>query len=112
MRQLYNLQSLSYLATRNLSEIGFDNLPPCLAQLNVIACGLEGLNESIEESHHFPYLSLIHLGLAMNKLRSSLTDHYLSASFFPNLKSLDLSDNNLTNLNSFIKTAKSLKFGF
>ena len=43
VRHLYNLQSLSFVATSNLDKIMFDHLPPCLQQLNVIACGLTGL---------------------------------------------------------------------
>ena len=109
VRHLYNLQSLSFVATSSLDKIMFDHLPPCLQQLNVIACGLTGLSESIEESNNFPYIGLIHLGLAMNSCKSALTDHYLSSAFFPNLKSIDLSSNGLTNLNTFVKAAKSLK---
>ena len=45
----------------------------------------------------------------MNSCKSALTDHYLSSAFFPNLKSIDLSSNGLTNLNTFVKAAKSLK---
>ena len=36
------------------------------------------------------------------RLQSPLTDYYLSKSFFPNLRSIDLSENNLTDLESFI----------
>lgn len=108
MRSLFNLHSLSYLATTQLEHIAFDNLPPHLAQLNVIGCGLTGLSESMEQCSSFPYVSLIHLGLAMNHCRSAFTDHYLNVSFFPNLRSIDLSSNQLTNLSSFVKCASSL----
>jgi len=108
MRNLFNLHSLSFLATTKLDHIAFDNLPPHLRQLNVIGCGLSGLNESLEQCSSFPYVGLIHLGLAMNQCRSTFTDHYLNASFFPNLRSIDLSSNQLTNLSSFVKCASSL----
>ena len=37
-----------------------------------------------------------------------MTDYYLSKSFFPNLRSIDLSDNNLTDLESFIYYARNV----
>ena len=42
------------------------------------------------------------------RLQSPLTDYYLSKSFFPNLRSIDLSDNNLTDLESFIHYTRDM----
>ena len=71
--------------------------------------GLKTRTSFLKNDNHYPEQSLIHLGLAMNACKSQFTDHYLSSSFFPNLKSLDLSSNQLTNLNTFIKSTQSLK---
>ena len=78
---------------------------------------------SVEASKDaFPFVSIIHLGFGQNRfvlfssgntddifrLQSPLTDYYISKSFFPNLRSIDLSENNLTDLESFISYARKV----
>ena len=116
MRKLSKLKKLSLINTENVKMINFDNLPRNLEALNFIACGLAGLRESIQSSFLKPYKNIVHLCLAMNKLRSELTDEYLRIEYFPNLArfdfffnklnqkkfSLDLADNRLADQRSLI----------
>ena len=89
MRKLSKLKKLSLINTENVKIINFDNLPRNLEALNFIACGLVGLRESIQISFLKPYKNIVHLCLAMNKLRSELTDEYLRIEYFPNLARFD-----------------------
>ena len=89
MRKLSKLKKLSLINTENVKVINFDNLPRNLEALNFIACGLVGLRESIQISFLKPYKNIVHLCLAMNKLRSELTDEYLTIEYFPNLARFD-----------------------
>lgn len=110
LKTLKKLEKLTFLTTNKIDTIEFENLPCLIQQFSFMGCELEGLSWSIEASKDaFPFVSIIHLGFGQNRLQSPLTDYYLSKSFFPNLRSIDLSENNLSDLESFIHYASTLK---
>ncbi|XP_021268378.1 leucine-rich repeat-containing protein 43 isoform X2 [Numida meleagris] len=102
--QLQHLEELT-LCANQISRITSANLPRTLKVLelccNAVA-DLEGLCAQ-------PPPELQHLGLGYNRLHGPLQDKRLTADFWPNLISLDLSFNNLTDLFGLVSQLSSLK---
>uniref|UniRef100_A0A8C2UEC0 Leucine rich repeat containing 43 n=1 Tax=Coturnix japonica TaxID=93934 RepID=A0A8C2UEC0_COTJA len=105
--QLQNLEEL-ILCTNQISRITSANLPrtlkvskQCLLCCNAVS-DLQGLCAQ-------PPPELQHLGLGYNRLQGPLQDKCFTAELWPNLISLDLSFNNLTDLFGLVSQLSSLK---
>uniref|UniRef100_H0WTA5 Leucine rich repeat containing 43 n=1 Tax=Otolemur garnettii TaxID=30611 RepID=H0WTA5_OTOGA len=94
------------LSANRIKEINAANLPPTLKVLELYGneiCSLEGL------CAHPPPPGLQHLGLGHNKLQGPLESLYLSSSHWPKLVSLDLSFNDLMDLQGMLASLRTLK---
>ncbi|XP_060641964.2 leucine-rich repeat-containing protein 43 [Anolis sagrei] len=99
-----NLEEL-ILSTNQISRIDSTNLPPTLKVLELCGNKVDSLKDLCE---HAPP-SLQHLGLGHNCELGSPEERYLTANFWPNLVSLDLSYNNFNNLLSLISKLMTLE---
>ncbi|XP_068127714.1 leucine-rich repeat-containing protein 43 isoform X1 [Hyperolius riggenbachi] len=82
------------LSANRLTTVNSSNLPRTLKVLELCSNHISNLTDLTVS----PPPDLQHLGLAYNKLQESSISSYLTADFWPNLVSLDLSFNNLTDL--------------
>ncbi|XP_075254027.1 leucine-rich repeat-containing protein 43-like isoform X2 [Convolutriloba macropyga] len=98
--ELRNLEELS-LSANYLSTINSEFLPPKLKVLELNANSIADIESLIKNPP-----PLQHLGLAKNLLEN-LSNH-ISITYWPNLMSLDLSDNNLKDLLILVENLKSL----
>ncbi|XP_038619500.1 leucine-rich repeat-containing protein 43 [Tachyglossus aculeatus] len=99
-----NLEELILTANR-IRKINAENLPQTLKVLELYGNEItdtEGLC-----SHPPPKLQ--HLGLGSNRLFGSLETIYFSANFWPNLVSLDLGFNDLTELQNVVSSLRPLR---
>uniref|UniRef100_A0A8C2UHY2 Leucine rich repeat containing 43 n=1 Tax=Coturnix japonica TaxID=93934 RepID=A0A8C2UHY2_COTJA len=99
--QLQNLEEL-ILCTNQISRITSANLPRTLKLCCNAVSDLQGLCAQ-------PPPELQHLGLGYNRLQGPLQDKCFTAELWPNLISLDLSFNNLTDLFGLVSQLSSLK---
>ncbi|XP_014816885.1 PREDICTED: leucine-rich repeat-containing protein 43 [Calidris pugnax] len=102
--QLHQLEEL-ILSTNKISGINSANLPRTLKVLELCCNAVADLQDLC--AHPPPELQ--HLGLGYNRLCSPLQDKYLTATFWPNLVSLDLSFNNFTDLMELVSQLSSLQ---
>uniref|UniRef100_A0A8C3J3N5 Leucine rich repeat containing 43 n=1 Tax=Calidris pygmaea TaxID=425635 RepID=A0A8C3J3N5_9CHAR len=102
--QLHQLEEL-ILSTNKISGINSANLPRTLKVLELCCNAVADLQDLC--AHPPPELQ--HLGLGYNRLCSPLQDKYLTAAFWPNLVSLDLSFNNFTDLMELVSQLSSLQ---
>lgn len=98
--QFHNLEELT-LSCNLISEIDSRNLPPNLKVLEVCANEVSDLSSLCVKP-----VRLIHLGLGYNKL--SLIGDYLTGQYWPQLLSLDLSNNNLSDLLDIVRKLSTL----
>ncbi|KAM3825978.1 MLX-interacting protein isoform 2-T2 [Vipera latastei] len=99
-----NLEEL-ILTANYISTIPAANLPPGLKVLEL--CGNKV--QSLKDLCTSPPAGLQHLGLSHNCQLGSSEEQYLTAAFWPNLVSLDLSYNNFTDLLSLLPMLSTLK---
>nr|XP_035940927.1 leucine-rich repeat-containing protein 43 isoform X1 [Halichoerus grypus] len=92
------------LSANQIKEIDAINLPPTLKVLELYGNKISSL-ECLCAS---PPPSLQHLGLGQNKLLGPLESLYVTADHWPNLISLDLSFNDLTDLQGMIASLSTL----
>ncbi|XP_074015891.1 leucine-rich repeat-containing protein 43 [Numenius arquata] len=102
--QLHQLEEL-ILSTNKISGINSANLPRTLKVLELCCNAVADLQDLC--AHPPPELQ--HLGLGYNRLCSPSQDKYLTAAFWPNLVSLDLSFNNFTDLVELVSQLSSLQ---
>ncbi|NWU91071.1 LRC43 protein, partial [Upupa epops] len=102
--QFQQLEEL-ILSTNQISRITSANLPRTLKVLELCCNAVADLQDLCTQ----PPPELQHLGLGYNKLCGPLQNKYLTADFWPNLVSLDLSFNNLTDLVGLISQLSSLQ---
>uniref|UniRef100_A0A8C9L5W0 Leucine rich repeat containing 43 n=1 Tax=Pavo cristatus TaxID=9049 RepID=A0A8C9L5W0_PAVCR len=102
--QLQRLEELT-LCANQISRITSANLPRTLKVLELCCNTVSDLQGLCAQ----PPPELQHLGLGYNRLRGPLQDKHLTADFWPNLISLDLSFNNLTDLFGLVSQLTSLK---
>ncbi|NXK51198.1 LRC43 protein, partial [Chauna torquata] len=102
--QLQHLEEL-ILCANQISRITSANLPRTLRVLELCCNAVADLQDLCAR----PPPELQHLGLGYNRLRGPLRDKYLTADFWPNLISLDLSFNNLTDLLGLVSQLSSLQ---
>ncbi|KAK2537832.1 Lrrc43 isoform A [Columba livia] len=102
--QLQQLEEL-ILSANQISRITSANLPRTLKVLELCGNAVADLQGLCAQ----PPPDLQHLGLGYNRLCSPSQDKYLTAHFWPNLVSLDLSFNNLTDLLGLISQLSSLQ---
>ncbi|OXB64136.1 hypothetical protein ASZ78_002066, partial [Callipepla squamata] len=102
--QLQHLEELT-LCANQISRITSANLPRTLKVLELCCNAITDLQGLCAQ----PPPELQHLGLGYNRLRDPLQDKHLTADFWPNLISLDLSFNNLTDLLGLLSQLSSLK---
>ncbi|XP_034647491.1 leucine-rich repeat-containing protein 43 isoform X6 [Trachemys scripta elegans] len=98
-----NLEEL-ILSANQISKINSAHLPRTLKVLELCGNEIVGLQDLC--SHPPPELQ--HLGLGYNRLLGSSEDKYLTAEFWPNLLSLDLSFNNFTDLLGIVSKLATL----
>ncbi|XP_036870329.1 leucine-rich repeat-containing protein 43 isoform X2 [Manis javanica] len=98
-----NLEELVLSANR-IKEINAANLPPTLKVLEL--CGNQIASVECLCAHPPPVLR--HLGLGHNKLLGPLESLYVTTDHWPNLISLDLGFNNLTDLQGMIASLSTL----
>ncbi|XP_036785252.2 leucine-rich repeat-containing protein 43 isoform X5 [Manis pentadactyla] len=98
-----NLEELVLSANR-IKEINAANLPPTLKVLEL--CGNQIASVECLCAHPPPVLQ--HLGLGHNKLLGPLDSLYITTDHWPNLMSLDLGFNNLTDLQGMIASLSTL----
>ncbi|XP_072271949.1 leucine-rich repeat-containing protein 43 isoform X2 [Pyxicephalus adspersus] len=91
--KFYNLEEL-VLSANKLKTVYSCNLPRSLKVLELCSNYISSLGDLTVS----PPPGLQHLGLAYNKIQLSSESLYLTAEFWPNLVSLDLSFNDLTDL--------------
>ncbi|XP_021113208.1 leucine-rich repeat-containing protein 43 isoform X3 [Heterocephalus glaber] len=92
------------LSANRIKEVDAANLPPMLKVLELYGNELS----STECLCAHPPPGLQHLGLGQNQLRSPSESRYLTASHWPNLVSLDLGFNDLTDLRAMVAALRSL----
>ncbi|KAM9371589.1 leucine-rich repeat-containing protein 43 [Phaethornis superciliosus] len=92
------------LSTNQISRITSANLPQTLKVLELCCNAVADLQELCAQ----PLPELQHLGLGYNRLCSPWQDKYLTANCWPNLVSLDLSFNSLTDLLDLVSQLSSL----
>ncbi|NXK17394.1 LRC43 protein, partial [Arenaria interpres] len=102
--KLHQLEEL-ILSTNKISGINSANLPRTLKVLELCCNAVADLQDLC--AHPPPELQ--HLGLGYNRLCSPSQDKYLTAAFWPNLVSLDLSFNNFTDLMGLVSQLSSLQ---
>ncbi|NXS53168.1 LRC43 protein, partial [Brachypteracias leptosomus] len=93
------------LSVNQLSRITSANLPRPLKVLELCCNAVADLQDLCAQ----PPPDLQHLGLGYNRLCSPLQDNCLTADCWPNLVSLDLSFNNLTDLLGLVSQLSSLQ---
>ncbi|XP_022372805.1 leucine-rich repeat-containing protein 43 [Enhydra lutris kenyoni] len=92
------------LSANQIKEIDAINLPPTLKVLELYGNKIS----SVECLCTRPPPHLQHLGLGHNKLLGPLESLYVTADYWPNLVSLDLSFNDLTDLQGLIASLRTL----
>ncbi|XP_047553508.1 leucine-rich repeat-containing protein 43 [Lutra lutra] len=92
------------LSANQIKEIDAINLPPTLKVLELYGNKIS----SMECLCTRPPPHLQHLGLGHNKLLGPLESLYVTADYWPNLVSLDLSFNDLTDLQGLIASLRTL----
>ncbi|KAB0353448.1 hypothetical protein FD755_023850 [Muntiacus reevesi] len=92
------------LSANQIKEIDTTNLPPTLKVLELYGNKIA----SMRCLCHHPPPQLQHLGLGHNKLLGPLESLYITSDHWPNLVSLDLSFNNLTDLQSMVAGLQTL----
>ncbi|KAI5761682.1 LRRC43 [Gulo gulo luscus] len=92
------------LSANQIKEIDAINLPPTLKVLELYGNKIS----SVECLCTRPPPHLQHLGLGQNKLLGPLESRYVTADYWPNLVSLDLSFNDLTDLQGLIASLSTL----
>ncbi|XP_075575198.1 leucine-rich repeat-containing protein 43 [Pelecanus crispus] len=102
--QLQQLEEL-ILSANQISRITSANLPRMLKVLELCCNAVADLQDLCAQ----PPPELQHLGLGYNRLCGPSQDNYLTADFWPNLVSLDLSFNNFTNLLGLVSQLCSLQ---
>ncbi|XP_074743580.1 leucine-rich repeat-containing protein 43 [Strix uralensis] len=102
--QLEQLEEL-ILSANHISKISSVNLPRMLKVLELCCNAVADLRDLCAQ----PPPELQHLGLGHNRLCDPLQDKYLTANFWPNLVSLDLSFNNFTDLLGLVSQLSSLQ---
>ncbi|NWX11741.1 LRC43 protein, partial [Aegotheles bennettii] len=102
--QLQQLEEL-ILSTNQISRISSANLPRTLKVLELCCNAVSDLQDLCAQ----PPPELQHLGLGYNRLCGPSQDKYLTADFWPNLVSLDLSFNNFTDLLELVSQLSSLQ---
>ncbi|NXX44239.1 LRC43 protein, partial [Tricholaema leucomelas] len=102
--QLQKLEEL-ILSANQISRITSANLPRTLKVLELCCNAVADLQDLCTQ----PPPELQHLGLGYNKLCGPSQNKYLTVDFWPNLVSLDLSFNNLTDLLELISQLSSLQ---
>ncbi|NXN95930.1 LRC43 protein, partial [Rhinopomastus cyanomelas] len=102
--QFQQLEEL-ILSTNQISRVSSANLPRTLKVLELCCNAVADLQDLCTQ----PPPELQHLGLGYNKLCGPLQDNYLTADFWPNLVSLDLSFNSLTDLVGLVSQLSSLQ---
>uniref|UniRef100_A0A8B9N8D6 Leucine rich repeat containing 43 n=1 Tax=Accipiter nisus TaxID=211598 RepID=A0A8B9N8D6_9AVES len=102
--QLQQLEEL-ILSTNQISRITSANLPRTLKVLELCCNVVADLQDLCAQ----PPPELQHLGLGYNRLCGPSEDKYLTAAFWPNLVSLDLSFNNFTDLLGLVSQLSSLQ---
>ncbi|KAF1566477.1 UNVERIFIED_CONTAM: Leucine-rich repeat-containing protein 43, partial [Eudyptes robustus] len=102
--QLQQLEEL-ILSANQISSITSANLPRTLKVLELCCNAVADLQDLCTQ----PPPELQHLGLGYNRLCGPSQDKYLTADFWPNLVSLDLSFNNFTDLLGLVSQLSSLQ---
>ncbi|KFZ63508.1 Leucine-rich repeat-containing protein 43, partial [Podiceps cristatus] len=102
--QLQQLEEL-ILSANQISRITSANLPQTLKVLELCCNAVADLQDLCAQ----PPPELQHLGLGYNRLCGPSQDKYLTADFWPNLISLDLSFNNFTDLLELVSQLSSLQ---
>ncbi|XP_048677659.1 leucine-rich repeat-containing protein 43 isoform X2 [Caretta caretta] len=102
--KFHNLEEL-ILSANQISKINSANLPRTLKVLELCGNEIVGLQSLCS----LPPPELQHLGLGYNRLLGSSEDKYLTAEFWPNLLSLDLSFNNFTDLLGIVSKLATLR---
>ncbi|NXG76598.1 LRC43 protein, partial [Baryphthengus martii] len=102
--QFQQLEEL-ILSANQISRVPSANLPRTLKVLELCCNAVADLQDLCAR----PPLELQHLGLGYNSLCSPLQDKVLTADFWPNLVSLDLSFNNFTDLLGLVSQLSSLQ---
>ncbi|XP_009996747.1 PREDICTED: leucine-rich repeat-containing protein 43 [Chaetura pelagica] len=101
--QLQQLEEL-ILSANQISRITSAHLPQTLKVLELCCNAVADLQDLCAQ----PPPELQHLGLGYNRLSGPLQDKCLTVDFWPNLVSLDLSFNNLTDLLGLVSQLSSL----
>ncbi|XP_073168989.1 leucine-rich repeat-containing protein 43 isoform X4 [Lepidochelys kempii] len=102
--KFHNLEEL-ILSANQISKINSANLPRTLKVLELCGNEIVGLQSLCS----LPPPELQHLGLGYNRLLGSSEDKYLTAEFWPNLLSLDLSFNNFMDLLGIVSKLATLQ---
>ncbi|KAM9259885.1 leucine-rich repeat-containing protein 43 [Cariama cristata] len=102
--QLQQLEEL-ILSANQIRRITSANLPRTLKVLELCCNAVANLQDLCAQ----PPPELQHLGLGYNRLCGPSQDKYLTAAFWPNLVSLDLSFNNFTDLLGLVSQLSSLQ---
>ncbi|NWI50855.1 LRC43 protein, partial [Calyptomena viridis] len=102
--QFQQLEEL-VLSANQISRITSANLPRTLKVLE-LCCNTVG---DLQDLCAQPPPELQHLGLGHNRLRGPSRDKFLTEDFWPNLISLDLSFNNLSDLLGLVSQLSSLQ---
>ncbi|KFV18944.1 Leucine-rich repeat-containing protein 43, partial [Tauraco erythrolophus] len=102
--QLQQLEEL-ILSANKISRITSANLPRTLKVLELCCNAVADLQDLCAQ----PPPELQHLGLGYNRLCGLSQDKHLTADFWPNLVSLDLSFNNFTDLPGLVSQLSSLQ---
>nr|XP_015287161.2 leucine-rich repeat-containing protein 43 isoform X1 [Macaca fascicularis] len=93
------------LSANRIKEVDATNLPPTLKVLELYGNEIS----SMECLCAHPPAGLQHLGLGHNKLLGPLESLYVTADHWPNLVSLDLGFNDLTDLQSMVASLRTLR---
>ncbi|KAM3936702.1 leucine-rich repeat-containing protein 43 [Leptodactylus fuscus] len=99
-----NLEEL-VLSANKLKTVSSSNLPRKLKILELCANQISSLKDLSQN----PPRLLQHLGLAYNKIQGSSESIFLTADIWPNLVSLDLSFNDLTDLYNLVSRISTLQ---
>ncbi|XP_042193582.1 leucine-rich repeat-containing protein 43 isoform X2 [Callorhinchus milii] len=105
-KQMMNFRKLQELnlSVNNITTVNSAHLPKTLKVLELCVNEISSLKELCSS----PLPDLQHLGLAYNKLARSSLSEYLTAAFWPQLVSLDLSFNNLLGLQELVTQLRRL----
>ncbi|KAM5237725.1 leucine-rich repeat-containing protein 43 [Ctenodactylus gundi] len=93
------------LSANRIKEVDAVNLPPTLKVLELYGNEITSMECLCVQ----PPPGLQHLGLGQNKLRGPLESPYVTTSHWPNLVSLDLSFNDLTDLQGMVASLSTLR---